>query len=292
MNLPRGLAARIEAAVSDRIAGTHSVGGGCIARTLRLDFEGGDRAFLKWALPGEQPAALFELEARALAELRAANAVRVPSVSDLYAGDDGAYLLLEWLEPGARTTPAEAELGRNLARLHQCQSTYYGWEQDNFIGSLPQQNPRYDNWSDFWCEQRLLPQLERAASQLTKQQRVRVEQLAHNSAEIIGETAADGPSLLHGDLWGGNVHYLAEGGAAVIDPSTYYGHREVDLAMSRLFGGFGAAFYDAYQEVWPTQPGLQQRLLLYQLYYLLVHVNLFGGSYTAQTMAVVAQLGF
>jgi fructosamine-3-kinase len=138
----------------------------------------------------------------------------------------------------------------------------------------------------------LRPQLEQAASRLDAGQRRRLLQLIERCGEVIGDSDVDGPSLLHGDLWGGNLHTMADGTPALIDPASYYGHREVDLAMARLFGGFTADFFASYERAWPCRPGLEDRLLLYQIYYLLVHVNLFGGGYADQTMRVAAQLGF
>lgn len=292
MTLPARLVLHLEAVLKDKLAGTAPVTGGCISRTLRLEFESGLRAFLKWAPVSEHPESLFTEEARSLQELARTKTLRVPTVLEVHCGIDENCLLLEWLEPGRETRASQQELGYGLAALHRHKAQHYGWEADNFIGSLPQSNRRHADWPTFWREERLWPQLERAAFQLEHTQRRRLEQLAEAAHDILADAAPDGASLLHGDLWGGNVHFTADGVPALIDPASYYGHREVDLAMSRLFGGFDQEFYDAYEEAWPCAPAWQQRTAMYQLYYLLVHINLFGGSYVGQTMSAVAQLGF
>lgn len=293
MTLPARLVLHVEAVLRDKLASTAAVSGGCISRTLRLEFESGLRAFLKWAPVSEHPESLFTEEARSLQELARTKTLRLPAVLDVQCGVDENSLLLEWLEPGKKERASQQALGRGLAALHQHHTHHhYGWEADNFIGSLPQSNRRHADWPTFWREERLWPQLERAAFQLEHAQRRRLEQVAEAAHDILADATPDGASLLHGDLWSGNVHFMAGGIPALIDPASYNGHREVDLAMSRLFGGFDQEFYDAYEEAWPCAPGWQQRTAMYQLYYLLVHINLFGGSYVGQTMSAVAQLGF
>jgi fructosamine-3-kinase len=291
VKLPAQLTRQIEARRNDRVVSAAAVSGGCISNTARIDFASGAHAFLKWSSE-ELPGALLSEEARSLQAIAATETVRVPQVLELEIATDAQWLLLEWLEPGARRVADPAALGEQLAALHRHSSAQYGWPSSNFIGSLPQSNTPTSDWSNFWREHRLRPQITMAAGQLSAAERNRLERLADACERFLGVAQNDGPSLLHGDLWSGNLHVLTDGSAALIDPSSYYGHREVDLAMSRLFGGFPEAFYEAYQATWPSAIGLEERLLIYQLYYLLVHVNLFGGSYRAQTMAVVAALGF
>lgn len=290
MTLPAVLIAAIEQHCGAQIAAVAPVGGGCISNTARLELVSGEPVFLKWS--ADHPAALFREEARSLKAIAATRTVRVPAVMEQGAHDGYAWLLLEWLEPGSTSRRSQSLMGEQLAAMHQHFGERCGWEADNFIGSLPQSNRRGECWPDFWRDERLLPQLTLAGQYLGAAELGRLERLAMQSAELLGAIEDEPPSLLHGDLWSGNLHIMAGGAPALLDPASYYGHREVDLAMSRLFGGFTNDFYTAYERAWPCRPGLEKRLLVYQLYYLLVHVNLFGGGYTSQTMRVAGQLGF
>lgn len=277
------------------IRSARPVGGGCVSPALRLELDG-RTAFLKYdeeAIPG-----LFTAEARALRELRAAaDGLRVPEVLALHdaaatghAGEP-SWLLLEWLEPAPRGAGFGERLGRGLAALHRARGgDGWGAEEDGFIGPLPQSNAPAADWPDFWREQRLEPQLRHACDAGRQAGEPREwKRLFARLPELLAPAAEDGPSLLHGDLWGGNVLSVAAAGLgeaepALIDPCSYRGHREVDLAMSELFGGFPPTFYASYREAWPLQPGYaESRRAIYQLYYLLVHVNLFGGGYAHQT---------
>jgi fructosamine-3-kinase len=234
--------------------------------------------------------AMFSAEADSLEVLRAANRVRVPRVRAVSVAHNQpfAWLLLEWLEPGRAANDNWEELGRSLAMLHRVQSDRFGWPTSNYIGSLRQSNTTSANWPSFWRDERILPQ----AAVLRSDQRARVDALMRHVEDFAGIGNLEGASLVHGDLWAGNAHGMADGGIALIDPASYYGHREVDLAMAELFGGFSPHFYDAYDEAWPLEPGHEQRRALYQLYYQLVHVNLFGESYVSGAMSLVAALGF
>lgn len=297
--LPDRLRTRIEAALEQatgavtRLKHEGAVGGGCISNATRLLTDAGDRYFLKW---GTFAPGLFAGEAHGLAELQSARAVRVPAVIAFEdeAQNEFNWLLLEWLEPGTVGPRAWQDLARALAALHRQTRDRFGWIEANFIGSLPQQNDWSHDWPAFWRDARIHPQLEMASRSgaLNSRERRRIEAVLAKVSELAVAGNEDGPSLLHGDLWGGNVHATASGEAALIDPSVYYGHREVDLAMAALFGGFTRDFFDAYHDAWPLRDGAEQRRLLYQMYYLLVHVNLFGGSYVSSTMSVVGRLGF
>ncbi len=295
MNLPGDVRAAVERAVAQRtgrgvrVSGVRAVGGGCISPAARVETDAGDVFFLKWGSASGTPAGLFDAEAQALAALAAAQAVRVPEVVAVGGANAGApWLLLEWLEPGAPDARTWPELGRVLAGLHRIRAERYGWPEDNFIGSLPQTNGWAASWAAFWRERRLAPQLEQAvrAGHFDARARRRFDALLDRLDTLLAEAEADGASLLHGDLWSGNVHVMAGGEAALIDPSAYHGHREVDLAMSELFGGFGTGFHEAYREAWPLTPGYAEvRRPIYQLYYLLVHVNLVGAGYVGGTLA-------
>lgn len=286
--LPQPLRSALEALLGSPIAHANELGGGCISHATQLDTADGERIFLKWGARGEFERGLFGAEAEALAALAGTEQVRVPAVRGVEDDAQFNWLLLEWLEPGRATQEGWQELGRALARLHRTQNDAFGWPRANFIGSLPQHNDWSRDWPSFWRDRRIVPQMRG----LRDKDRRRVETLLRHADAILAMGNEEGASLLHGDLWGGNVHALADGSCALIDPSAYYGHREVDLAMASLFGGFTKDFFDAYAEEWPLQPGFDQRRYLYQLYYMLVHVNLFGASYLAGTLALLSKLGF
>jgi len=304
--LPTDLAEGVQAALDAR-AGRHSplshvspIGGGCIHNAYRIETEAGDVAFLKWSPRGSVPPGVFRAEVAGLRALGATGALRVPAVIDVFDpvdASDGesrptAWLLLEWLEPGRAGTDTWARLGRGLAALHRTRADRWGAEEGNFIGPLPQPNGWFDDWATFWRERRLAPQLRLAydAGHFGPSERRRFDRLLDTLDDLLAGAEADGPSLLHGDLWSGNVHVVAGGEPALLDPAVYHGHREVDLAMAELFGGLEPTFFHAYEEAWPLQPGYRpRRRAVYQLYYLLVHVNLFGAGYVGATLRTLAQ---
>jgi fructosamine-3-kinase len=262
-----------------------AVGGGCIHRALVIE-DGSRRYFVK--MNGEAAAPMFGAEADGLAAIAATGAIRVPAVicSGVERGD--AFLVLEHLEMGGRPDPAA--LGRSLARMHRAAGPRYGWPRDNYIGATPQSNGMYDDWPRFYAERRLRPQLELArgngASRRLHDEGMRL--MEHVAAFFAGYHPE--PSLLHGDLWGGNASYLADHTPVIFDPAVYWGDREADLAMTELFGGFGAGFYAAYDEAWPRDPGYETRRTLYNLYHVLNHFNLFGGGYGSQAEGMVGWL--
>jgi fructosamine-3-kinase len=189
------------------------------------------------------------------------------------------FLVLELLSSGRPQRDFDECLGRGLAQLHRAGAPAFGLERDNFIGSLPQRNRAHAGWAEFFWLERLEPQLARAVATGRASSRLRsgLERLASKLTQLVGP--AEPAARLHGDLWSGNLHVDEDGAPCLIDPAVYGGHREVDLAMMRLFGGFGESVFRAYQEAWPLAPGHAERVALYQLYPLLVHVNLFGGGY-------------
>ncbi|MGD8277282.1 MAG: fructosamine kinase family protein [Gemmatimonadota bacterium] len=294
MTLPPDLRTEIEAAlaaggVARRIRNDAPVGGGCISPAARIEAEGGARFFVKWSERGA-PADFFTSQADGLRALDRAAAVRVPGVEAV--GE--RWLLLEWLDPGSATRDTWTSLGRQLAALHRESAPAFGAATDNYIGSLAQSNGRCETWPAFWVDRRIGRQWEQARQRgfFDEADERAFRQLCAAIPDALAAGDADGPSLLHGDLWGGNVHVMADGAAALIDPSTYHGHREVDLAMAELFGGFPREFFVAYREAWPLEPGYDSaRRDLYQLYYLLVHVNLFGSGYTGGVRRVLRPFG-
>ena len=257
------------------VAHVRPVGGGCIHNGCRVEATDGATFFLKWSR--ETPPGMFEAEADGLRALRASDALTVP---EPLAWSDGppAWLLMEYVEPGPGDS--DAAMGEGLARIHASgRAAAFGWSRDNWIGSLPQRNTESASWGTFWRDARLGPQLEtaRRGGRLTDQ---RFDRLLDAVPEALADVS--GPELLHGDLWSGNAFTSEQGRPVLVDPAVYRGDGEVDLAMSELFGGFGGEFYDAYHALRPISPAYRAyKRDLYQLYYLLVHVNLFGASYEA-----------
>jgi len=232
---------------------------------------------------------MFEAEAEGLRELASAQVIRVPEVIEVEGHEDGASITMEWLDLRRGTAKTEQMLGRQLAALHRVTRERFGWHRDNTIGLTRQPNPYTDNWNDFYREHRLAYQLRLAADNGFG------AALQSSGSEIMTnfDRYFDGyeprPSLLHGDLWGGNWG-CCDGQPVIFDPAVYFGDRETDLAMTRLFGGFGADFYAAYAESWPLAEGHEQRCALYQLYHVLNHLNLFGSGYLGQAMALMKKL--
>jgi fructosamine-3-kinase len=260
-------------------------GGSALNAAWRAD-AGDRRWFVKVNRADRLP--MFDAEAAGLAALAATGAVRVPQ--SVACGSDGAraYLVLEWLEVDGRGTGAA--LGHALAALHRSTAARFGWSRDNTIGTTPQTNDWRDDWGEFFVDCRLRPQFERAAAQGHRGAWL-VD--ARRLLAVVPRLLADhrpAASLLHGDLWAGNAGQLATGEPVIFDPAVYYGDREADLAMTELFGGFGRAFYAGYESAWPLPPGYPQRRTLYNLYHVVNHVNLFGGSYLGQAQVMIADL--
>jgi protein-ribulosamine 3-kinase len=220
----------------------------------------------------------FAAEADGLAALRTAG-LRAPQPVRHGMAADKAYLLLEYLD--LRSRGDFAALGRLLAAAHRNRGPRFGWARDNYIGSTPQQNAWCDDWTEFWRERRLRPQIALA-------NRNGFDLRSIDPAPLL-ENHKPQPSLLHGDLWSGNAGFTAQG-PVVFDPAVYYGDREADLAMTELFGGFPREFYQAYNEAFPLPDGHERRKHLYNLYHLLNHLNLFGGGYLAQVKATLRLL--
>jgi len=233
---------------------------------------------------------MFDAEARGLQEIAQTRTVRVPAPVCHGTAGDSAYLVVEYLLLQGADQASAAKLGEQLAAMHRASRARFGWDIDNTIGSTPQHNASSASWVEFFREQRLGYQLAHAAEHGYGG---RLQKLGEALLPVIGAFFTDyrpQPSLLHGDLWGGNFA-ASDGGAPVIfDPAVYYGDREADLAMTELFGGFPAAFYDAYRAAWPPDPGYRVRRDLYNLYHVLNHLNLFGGGYGGQAQDLMQRL--
>jgi fructosamine-3-kinase len=271
--------------VSDR-SPPRPVGGGDISAAWRLPADFGD-LFLKTG-PAEF-LDLYSAEADGLAALAEARAVRVPKVAGFGQSGSDAWLALEWLELEQAGPHAEALLGRQLAEQHRPRHERFGWHRDNMIGTTPQLNDRDDDWLRFYRDRRLLIQLQLAESNGFGGDLLEEGARVSKNLEPLFDGYEPQPSLLHGDLWGGNWSSV-NGAPVIFDPAVHCGDRESDLAMTRLFGGFGREFYRAYHEEWPLAAGHEKRAGLYQLYHVLNHLNMFGRSYLARALALIRQL--
>lgn len=289
MSLQEAIAHAISKAtgVAFRIENQHGVAGGCINRSEILG-GAGRRYFVKFN--DAQRLAMFEAEAEGLAEITRSNSVRVPQPICYGRHADQAYLVLEYLEIGGGNAGSDETLGQQLAAMHRYTKKQFGWTRDNTIGSTPQINIQETDWITFYGEHRLRFQFDLATENgYARGLRALGEKLLDKLPAAFANYRPQ-PSLLHGDLWGGNHAALRDGTPVIFDPAPYYGDREADLAMTELFGGFGARFYAAYRETWPLDTGYALRKDLYNLYHVLNHLNLFGGGYRSQAQALLERL--
>ena len=267
--------------------GIADLAGGCINRAVRLS-DGQRSYFIKLNDPAS--ASMFEAERDGLAALAAAGAVRVPAPLAAGRTEDFAFLALEFIPLRRLARRGWATLGKQLAALHRSTAPQYGWHRSNTIGTTPQINPWTGDWTEFWHRHRLGHQLEiAAAGGLDSATLRRGEELLERLGGLFAGYVPRA-SLLHGDLWSGNVAADERGRPVLFDPAVYYGDREADLAMSELFGRFDEGFYRAYREAWPPDPGYESRKTLYNLYHILNHFNLFGGGYGGQARAMIEAL--
>ena len=263
------------------------VHGGSINACYRWESEAGP-IFVKIA--PARSSEMFAAEAAGLEELRSADAVRVPRVLGVGADAVDAWLALEWIKSVAPSRSTDTVLGEQLARQHRFTSPAFGWRRDNTIGSTPQPNQWLEDWVTFFGRYRLRYQLDLAAD---NDFGGRLQERGGALLDRLGELFAGhrpAPSLLHGDLWAGNRCGDEKGQPVIFDPAVYFGDREVDLAMTRLFGGFNAGFYSAYEAVWPVDSGADTRANLYNLYHVLNHLNLFGSGYLRQAVSLIDSL--
>jgi len=265
----------------------HTVSGGCINTSAMLE-GGGQRYFVK--LNDAARLDMFVAESEGLTEIANSKSVRVPLpiCTGKHAGQ--SYLVIEYLNIGHSTNTSDELLGHQLAAMHRTTCPRFGWRRANTIGSTPQINTTESDWVTFYREHRLRFQLELAAQNghgdsLRRHGELLLERLG---GFFISHHPL--PSLLHGDLWGGNHAALDDTTPVIFDPAIYYGDREADLAMTELFGGFGSRFYAAYHDAWPLDSGYRVRRDLYNLYHVLNHLNLFGGSYRGQCLQLIDRL--
>ncbi|HKL51047.1 MAG TPA: fructosamine kinase family protein, partial [Wenzhouxiangellaceae bacterium] len=262
------------------------VSGGSIAGSWRLE-NGDDRVFVK-TMPSSQ-ASMLEAERDGLERLAAAGVVRTPSVLGLGEVEETAWLALEWLDLRPLDGAASAALGRKLCELHRRRAETFGLETDNFIGATPQPNAQAPNWTEFLFEQRLGFQIDLLGEREGGFGARDTARLKSAWQRRFPDYAPE-PSLLHGDLWGGNAAMLSDGQPVLFDPAVHFGDRECDLAMADLFGGFGPAFFRTYEQAWPLESGWEDRRRFYQLYHLLNHASLFGGHYLSSSRRLIDDL--
>jgi protein-ribulosamine 3-kinase len=263
-------------------------GGGCINQGGKLSTSSGDY-FIKWNDRRNFPR-MFEMEAKGLALLRNANAIDIPRVIGIAETENYQCILLEFVEQKAKKPDYWEALGTGLATLHKKTSPTFGLNHDNYIGSLPQHNQPSASWLDFFIEKRLDFQLQLALK--NRKVEKKIDSLFQGLFKKLPSLLpVEKPSLLHGDLWGGNLITNSTGHPCLIDPAVYHGNREAEIAFTTLFGGFSDRFYEAYNNAFPMSSGFEKRFDLYNLYPLLVHVNLFGGGYVSQVVSILNAFG-
>jgi fructosamine-3-kinase len=267
------------------IANRKSVSGGCINQSYQVSGE--DKLYFV-KLNNASQEKMFVAEALGLQEISATETITVPQPICWGTAENYSYLVLQWLDLGSVSNQSWSLMGQQLAAMHRRGiNENFGWSQNNTIGSTPQTNTWSDNWADFFAEQRIGYQLklaQRHGGSFPETRRV-VEAVRERLATWQPQV-----SLVHGDLWSGNAAISREGTPIILDPATYYGDREVDLAMTELFGGFPTAFYNGYNEEWELDSGYQKRKSTYNLYHVLNHFNLFGGGYANQAQTIIQQL--
>ncbi|QNL48647.1 fructosamine kinase family protein [Olivibacter sp. SDN3] len=259
------------------------ISGGDINDCYRI--EGKDQSFFMKVNHATKFPNLFVLEREGLRLLKRVGGAAVPDVLTVGQFNDDAFLILAWIEKGERTKISQENLGRMVALLHKNTADAFGLDYDNYLGSIPQINKQHETWVGFFIAERLEKQLSRATDNglIGEELLDKFEKLYPKLPDLF---PVEQPTLLHGDLWNGNYVVGANSSVYLIDPAVYFGHREMDIALTSLFGGFDDAFYDAYQEINPLEKGWQSRLDLYNLYSLLFHANIFGGGYIKQVEAI------
>lgn len=283
MMLPQYLAQHVEQLLGSYLSKTEPCQGGCISQAAVVSCADGSKCFVKWNF--DSSPGMFTAEARGLHELGRVGALKVPevmSVVERAGADEPAAIIMEALTPAVeRTSTDSAALGRGLAKLHRHQAKNFGFESANHIGELPQYNDFAESWGEFFYKYRLQSQAEIATTRgwLDESSADLLKSKRESIMTALNEHSPT-PSLLHGDLWSGNVFWSTDG-PALIDPAVYYGCREADIGMTQCFGRFDQEFYIAYNEEFPLSEGFAQRIEILNLYHLMTHANMFGGGYAS-----------
>lgn len=274
----------VENKLNEKIIDYNSLSGGDISKAYRIDTA--KKSFFIKINTSSTALDMFQTEALGLNLIAKTKTINTPEVISYGCYNGNAYLILEYIEAKSASSQDFKLLGKQLAQLHQYSSEYFGLETDNYIGRLTQSNKIRKNWVDFYIEERLNPQLFLAkAKGLLLETESPATDVIKERLSVYFENVK--PSLLHGDLWGGNYLISKNGTPYLIDPAVYFGHSEVDIALSKLFGGFSNDFYKAYHAIIPTDEFTIARIEIYQLYYLLAHLNMFGQSYYGSVRAVM-----
>jgi fructosamine-3-kinase len=285
IGLPTVLASSLEKTLGRTIVQSHPVSGGDINEASLAITSDQQKLFIKYNKSSVGPR-ILDAEKKGLETIAATHLIKTPEIlCEGIAGDYG-YLVLEYFDTMSPSHSFWINFATSLAALHQVTADQFGFETDNFIGSLKQQNNKRGTWLSFYRYERLEPQITMATEKnlLNKKDRVNLENLCEKLPSIIPDSSI--PALIHGDLWAGNF-LCTDSGVVLIDPSVSFAHIEMDLAMTQLFGGFPAIFYDTYNACSKLESGWEDRLSLYKLYYLLVHVNIFGRSYLGGVRQIV-----
>ncbi len=275
---------RLEEIIKEKIVVKSNLSKGSASLDGKIETESGKFYFLKSGEPGR----VFFCEENGIKEIAAANVIKTPTI----VATEEDFILMEFISREEPDSLFFNRLGRSLAKLHKKRSKSFGFYEDNFIGGTPQMNiakgGMAKNWTEFYFEKRILFQFKLAESKglAAKKLRDNISRLESVIGPIL-DSVKESPSLLHGDLWSGN--YLCNNSIVpvLIDPAVYYGHREADLAMTRLFGGFPPEFYQAYNEEFPLEQGWQERENIYRLYHVLNHLNLFGTGYLYEAETLI-----
>ena len=277
---------KIKEYFDQEILKTSNLSGGCISNVYKIELQNGKILFLK--INENESDDMFLKEAHGLEELEKAQAIRIPKV--LFA--ENGFIVLEFIENSHRSKNFFEDFGDKFAKLHKFTTEKFGFYEDNFIGSNPQHNitneNEGENWSAFYFNKRIMFQYKLAEQNgyATDELRKGIKRLENKLDDILAGSE-EKPSLLHGDLWSGNFMEDENGKPCLIDPAVYYGHREADLAMTKLFGGFSNDFYKSYNATFPLKAGYEYRENIYKLYHIMNHLNLFGGGYYSQVISLI-----
>lgn len=279
--IPEHIKSEIEDHFNEKVINFKSQSGGDINDAAIITLETEAIYFLKWNTNAST--SMFHTEAKGLKLLSdAKTSLLIPKT--LLSGND--FLLLSVIETGTKTTNSDLEFGIELAKLHQCSASQFGLDHDNFIGKLPQSNTTHTNWADFFITERIEPQIKMGVDS-GKFSPELIQKVDKIHSVIQSSFPEEAPALLHGDIWSGNYMYSVDGAVSIYDPAVYFGHREMDISMTRLFGGFSDQFYEGYNSAFPLAEDFEQRVSIYNLYPVLVHVNLFGGGYIQQAKRIL-----